>query len=96
MSKPIKDGLRVQLKTERLSLTESGDLAMSELVTTVKAYEKLDSDSINPVLLSLERGGTGKPQVVPNPDDAPTTPDQHVMDRLTGGRYKVPANGTAN
>ncbi len=94
VSKPMRDKLTSQLKTERLSLADDGSLSMSELVLTVKAYEALDSDSISPVLMSLDRqrsGGT--PQPVPDPDNKGEKPDQHVMDRLTGGRYKTPANG---
>jgi hypothetical protein len=98
VSKPIRDKLLASLKTERLSLTEDGALAMSELVTTVKAYEALDKDSINPVLLSLNRGTSkegDKPSVIPNPDEGSGL-DDHVMSRMTGGRYKTATNGTAN
>ena len=93
VSKPIRDKLAASLKTERLSLTTDGELAMSTLVAKIEAYEALDPESTNPVLMGLERGKGGEPQPVPDPDDKGEKPDQHVMDRLTGGRYRA-ANGS--
>ncbi len=93
VSKPIRDKLLAGLKTERLSLQEDGSLSMSELVTTVKAYEALDPESINPVLLSVDRGSE-TPTPVPDPEvTAATKASDHAKYKLSGGRLGALMNG---
>lgn len=42
VSRPVRDKLLADLKTERLSLTKTGDLGHSKLVSRVEAYEELE------------------------------------------------------
>jgi len=85
ITKPLADKLSGELKTDRLSLADTGKLAGTPLVHKVEAYEALDEGASTAVHLSHE------PKEIPNEAESGSTLNPDVMKRISGGRW----NGAA-